>query len=47
MMRRMVVAYDYFRQTARGDLPAEDDESSKEEYDDDTDSDYEDESGSY
>ena len=44
VMRRMVVACDYFHQAARGDLPAEDDESSKE--DDDTELDGEDESKS-
>ena len=43
VMRRMVVACDYFRRVARGDLPAEDDDSSKEENDDDTYSDYDDE----
>ena len=42
MVRRMVVACDYIRRAARGNLPAED-ESSKE--DDDTEPD--DESGSY
>ena len=40
-MRRMAVAYDYFRRVARGDIPAKDNESSKE--DDDTKPDDEDE----
>ena len=46
VMRRMAIAYDYFRQATQGDLPAEDNESSEEEDDDDTDSYYEDESES-
>ena len=41
MMRRMAIAYDYFCRAPRGDIPAEDDESSEEEDGDDTDSDYE------
>ena len=46
VMRRMVIACDYFRWVARGDLPTEGDEPSEEEDDDDTDSYYEDESES-
>ena len=46
VMRRMAVACDYFRRVARGDLPIEDNESFEEEYVDDTDSDYEEESKS-
>ena len=46
VMRRMVVACDYFFRAVRGDLPVEDDESSKED-DDDTDPNDEDDSGSY
>ena len=33
MMRRMVVACDYLRREMRGDIPAEDDESSEEDDD--------------
>ena len=44
VIRRMAVACDYFRRATRGDLPVEDDESSKEEDADDTNLDYEEES---
>ena len=44
LMRRIDMAYDYVHRAARGDIPAGDDESSKE--DDDTEPDGEDEYGS-
>ena len=44
VIRRMAGACDYFRRATRGDLPVEDDESSKEEDADDTNLDYEEES---
>ena len=47
VMRRMAIACDYLCRAVQGDLPAEDDESSEEEYDDDIDSYYEDDSESY